>query len=337
MDRQTNTLDEASILLLRKIVEASYGLTAGVKAIKFRADNHQYRSTIDSLVQARYIVERNEKYFVTLIALQEIGFETPQIVDLLSWCERLFKFMRQAYLDNPGEEIKVSELVRLTALTNQQIATCISFMGEASLLGGCPTDFYASNATVRSAERILDYKSFAQVIEVQSGFALKTGAKSKSANHSLAFPLLSRLGEAGDFSHLLHPKIIEHALPKYQDGHLRNAVLDSVIAVFDLIRQRTGLGDDGDKLIGKAFSLTKPYLILSEIGSESGKNDQGGFIQILKGVYQGIRNPKAHSLSSNLTKIEAAQYLVLASLLARRVEEAVLVEQANDEMGSASH
>ena len=48
-------------------------------------------------------------------------------------------------------------------------------------------------------------------------------------------------------------------------------------------------------------------------------------MQIFKGVYQGVRNPKAHSLSNDLTDIEAAQYLVLASLLARRIEEAQLV------------
>lgn len=127
MGKQTTKLDEASVLLLRKIVEFSFGLTAGVKAIKFRADNHQYRNLIDSLVEKRFIVERDGKYFVTLIALPEIGGDTSQVADLLSWCERLFRFMRQKYLDNPGEEIKVNKLENLTALTRQQVATCISF------------------------------------------------------------------------------------------------------------------------------------------------------------------------------------------------------------------
>ena len=55
---------------------------------------------------------------------------------------------------------------------------------------------------------------------------------------------------------------------------------------------------------------------------ESGQNDQKGFMQIYKGAYQGIRNPKAHSLTHDLTEVKAAQYLVFASLLARRIEEA---------------
>ena len=39
-------------------------------------------------------------------------------------------------------------------------------------------------------------------------------------------------------------------------------------------------------------------------------------------AYSGIRTPKAHSMTHDLTAIKAAQYLVLASLLARRIDEA---------------
>jgi len=124
------------------------------------------------------------------------------------------------------------------------------------------------------------------------------------------------------FEELLHPAIMEHAFTQYSNGHYRDAVFNSIVAVFDLIRKRTGLDLDGDKLVGTAFSLEKAQLILSEIKSESGKNDQKGFMQIFSGAYQGIRNPKAHSLEHDLDKTKAAQYLIFASLLARRVQEA---------------
>jgi uncharacterized protein (TIGR02391 family) len=63
-------------------------------------------------------------------------------------------------------------------------------------------------------------------------------------------------------------------------------------------------------------------LVLSNLDTESGKNDQKGFIQMLQGAYVGIRNPKAHSLASNLNEVATAQYLVFASLLARRIDAA---------------
>jgi uncharacterized protein (TIGR02391 family) len=79
---------------------------------------------------------------------------------------------------------------------------------------------------------------------------------------------------------------------------------------------------DGAKLAGQVFSVKEPRLILSELDTESGRNDQAGFLQIYQGAYIGIRNPKAHSLQHDLTEEKAAQYLIFASLLARRVAEA---------------
>ncbi len=141
--------------------------------------------------------------------------------------------------------------------------------------------------------------------------------------------LLNSVGEEKQetelgFEMLLHPIIVEHAYQLYRNGHLREAVLNSVTAVYDFIRARTGSEEDGDRLIGQVLSPNAPQLILSELETESGQNDQKGFMQIYKGAYQGIRNPKAHSLTHDLTEIKAAQYLVFASLLARRVEEATV-------------
>ena len=127
------------------------------------------------------------------------------------------------------------------------------------------------------------------------------------------------------FEHLLHPVITEHCYQLFRDGHLREAVLNSITAVFDFIRYRTGSVEDGDRLIGKVMSMNEPLLILSELTTESGENDQKGFMQIYKGAFQGIRNPKAHSLTHDLTHHKAAQYLVFSSLLARRIEEATIV------------
>lgn len=122
-----------------------------------------------------------------------------------------------------------------------------------------------------------------------------------------------------EFADLLHSEIAEAALSQFIDGHFRDAVLNAVMAVFGLIRKRTELEGDGPGLVGKAFSLDDPYLVLSELETETGRNDQKGFMQILQGAYLGVRNPKAHSLELKPDKIVAAQYLVFASLLARRV------------------
>lgn len=121
---------------------------------------------------------------------------------------------------------------------------------------------------------------------------------------------------------LLHPAIRASALSQYRDGHWRDAVLNAFIAVFDLVRSRTGLDLDGDRLATRVFSADNPLLVVADLSTESGRNDQVGLMMVLQGVYRGIRSPKAHSLQHDLNALKAAQYLVMASLLARRVDEA---------------
>lgn len=131
--------------------------------------------------------------------------------------------------------------------------------------------------------------------------------------------------EADGFLRLLHPAIVESSLAQFRMGHLRDSVLNAYVALGDLIRERTGLPQDGKALVEQALSPQKPILILSTLETESGRNDQVGFMQIISGAFVGVRNPKAHSLANDLDPIKAAQYLVFASLLARRVTEAQCV------------
>ncbi len=110
---------------------------------------------------------------------------------------------------------------------------------------------------------------------------------------------------ATGFEKFLHPIVYRHAYNHFQNGHFRDAVLNSIIGVFDLIRQKTGLTNDGVSLIGTALSLDDPYLILRNLDTESGKNDQKGFLQIFQGAYVGIRDPKSHTLEHDLTREKA--------------------------------
>lgn len=139
-----------------------------------------------------------------------------------------------------------------------------------------------------------------------------------------------------NFCSVLHQVVISSSYRQFQRGLYRDAVLNAIVAVFDLIRKRTGLDEDGASLVGRAFSMVNPMLILSTLDSESGRNEQKGFIQILQGTYLGIRNPKAHSLTTDLTEDKAIQYLVFASLLARRVDEARLVKPSGKAINSGS-
>jgi uncharacterized protein (TIGR02391 family) len=124
------------------------------------------------------------------------------------------------------------------------------------------------------------------------------------------------------FIGLLHPKIIQSSLRHYEDGFYRVAVLDAMLALTETIREKSGLDGDGVKLVSAVFRPENPILLFSERTTISGRDDHDGFHLIMLGAFQGIRNPKSHLSTSDLTEQTAAQYLVFISLLVRRVEEA---------------
>ena len=131
-----------------------------------------------------------------------------------------------------------------------------------------------------------------------------------------------------NISLLLHPAVTASSLSHFSAGHYREAVVNSVIAVFDLLRWKSHLDKDGQQLVTETLALERPRVELADLNTESGRNVQKGFIEMLKGIYLGVRNPGAHTLSSDLDEKSAAQYLVFASLLADKVDSGRKVNPA---------
>jgi uncharacterized protein (TIGR02391 family) len=124
---------------------------------------------------------------------------------------------------------------------------------------------------------------------------------------------------------LLEPEIVASSYSQLRNRHFREAAFNSIVAVFELLRGRTGLTGDGADLAARALSLTNPRLVVGNLDTQTGQDEQKGFIQLLQGAYQAIRNPKAHSLAPDLDERGCWQQLILASFLVRRLREASLV------------
>jgi uncharacterized protein (TIGR02391 family) len=124
----------------------------------------------------------------------------------------------------------------------------------------------------------------------------------------------------------LHPYISSCSSALFEDEHYSQAAGEATKAVFQYLRDRTGLDADGTRLAQQAFSEKAPILVFSDLGTETKKNEQVGFMEMLVGYAKGIRNPLAHSLGGaqkerTAAMREAFEYLVLASLLCRRIDE----------------
>lgn len=80
----------------------------------------------------------------------------------------------------------------------------------------------------------------------------------------------------------------------YNNENYSGAILDSIHILSDKIREKSGLEGDGCSLVGQAFGIKNPKILINRLQTESEKNIQKGTQDILNGIYTSIRNPRSH-------------------------------------------
>ena len=85
---------------------------------------------------------------------------------------------------------------------------------------------------------------------------------------------------------------------------------------------KTGLTDDGASLIDRALAGDVPMLAISPLQTKSEKDEQKGFVNLLKGTFGIFRNPTAHEAKINwkMPKEDAEDLLSLVSFIHRRLD-----------------
>lgn len=121
----------------------------------------------------------------------------------------------------------------------------------------------------------------------------------------------------------LHPRIVEVARPLFANRHYAQAIFEAFKAVNNMVKDKSGLTNlDGKHLMATAFAESRPVIKLSELRDRSEKDEQEGFKFLFMGSTLGIRNPKAHTTTVQTDPLRTLEYLALASLLAKRLDEA---------------
>ena len=120
----------------------------------------------------------------------------------------------------------------------------------------------------------------------------------------------------------LHPYIAKGCSQLFIDAHYAQAVEESAKAVFQYLRAITGLTIDGSALAQTAFSVKSRMLAFSDLADETKRSEQVGFMEMLSAFAKGVRNPLAHTLGKLEEAQKAFEYLALASLFCRRIDDA---------------
>lgn len=113
----------------------------------------------------------------------------------------------------------------------------------------------------------------------------------------------------------LHPTVKEVAGKLFIDGHYRQALLDTYIALSEVVKSKSGLLIDNTPVMQSAFSPKSPKIKLSEDNDE-----QQGYMWLFSGAMMALRNPSAHKLGTKRTPQETLEWLTFASALFRMLD-----------------
>jgi uncharacterized protein (TIGR02391 family) len=80
----------------------------------------------------------------------------------------------------------------------------------------------------------------------------------------------------------------------YEAENYKNAILDAMHYLSNLLREKTAIDSDGASLVHQALGGDTPKLKINKLQTESERDEQKGLVQILQGLYTGIRNPRSH-------------------------------------------
>ena len=84
--------------------------------------------------------------------------------------------------------------------------------------------------------------------------------------------------------------------------------------VKSIVRSRSGQEMDGATLMHAAFSLKNPIIVLADLSTQTGKDQQQGYMELFAGAMSAVRNPKAHD-NVTIAPERAIHFLFLASML----------------------
>lgn len=93
---------------------------------------------------------------------------------------------------------------------------------------------------------------------------------------------------------ITEPDLRDTTRKVFSDGHYGLAVEEAFKHLNNAVKRRSGLSNDGADLMRTAFSEKNPILKMNCLKTESQKNQQNGYRDILAGCMIGIRNPRAH-------------------------------------------
>jgi uncharacterized protein (TIGR02391 family) len=122
----------------------------------------------------------------------------------------------------------------------------------------------------------------------------------------------------------LHPKVLAASGKLLQNRHYSQAIFEAFKTLEEYVREKSGRSEYGEYLMSIVFNENNPILKIKYSRPDTAMDEQKGFRFIFMGAMAGIRNPKGHHTIIQRDRARTLQYLALASLLFKTVDDATL-------------
>lgn len=120
----------------------------------------------------------------------------------------------------------------------------------------------------------------------------------------------------------IHTALPEHIKKLFDNGHYSQATFEAFKYLDKEVARISKISQSGSKLMMAAFHDQSPAITLSDLSTDSGKDEQKGYMFIFSGSVMAVRNPRGHEYKIRDSIDECLDHLALVSLLLRRIEKA---------------
>ncbi len=120
-------------------------------------------------------------------------------------------------------------------------------------------------------------------------------------------------------NHPLASEVGTEPLEMFRNGHFNEAVRKAAERFEATVQQKTGLQENGVKLVSRAFSPSNPLLALNNLATENEKGSQEGYMFLTMGLMRGIRNIFSHGDEDQRSPEECYEMLLFVNWLFRHL------------------
>ncbi|MGB3355535.1 MAG: TIGR02391 family protein [Mycobacterium sp.] len=130
-----------------------------------------------------------------------------------------------------------------------------------------------------------------------------------------------------------HSEVLRYCTVELLKKDNFHASLEATKSVFERVRQMSGSSGDGAALIDATLSLGKtgvPIIAINGLASQTDRDEQTGFANLIKGLAGMFRNPVAHDprVLRAVTDTQLLELVTALSMVHRRLDAATINRQS---------